>query len=116
MSTFGAQAGECRAFRPAWPAGVFARIVARVPRPRRRALDLGAGTGLVATRLVEHFQEVVELVTAGNAFGGGHARSLPDPEDYWRELEARVRACAGPGPHVLFHVELFVSTKPATRA
>ena len=247
---FGAQAGAYHAFRPVWPAEVFTRILARVPPPRRRALDLGAGTGLVASRLIEHFPEVVavepdarmlaqveprpglttvnaraeearfeshgfELVTAGNAFhwmdgnavlehvhewlvprgtvalfkynpphaaeggleellahefgvvwrehvhprlrdldftrrtlaesrfgprmeahripndlaltmaelmgflrstsyGGGHASSLPDPEAYWRDLEARILARAGPGPFVLdFHVDLFLSTKPA---
>jgi len=245
---FGAQAGDYRAFRPAWPAEVFTRILDRVPRPRRRALDLGAGTGLVTEQLLEHFDAVValepdarmlahieprpalttlngraedarfepgsfDLVTAGNAFhwmdgaavlerargwlapgglaalfhynpphaaegtleellsreysvvwrehvhprlldldytrrtfaessfgpgmeaqripydiplampelmgflrstsyGGGYARSLADPEGYWRALEARILAAAGPGPFVLdFHVELFLASK-----
>jgi len=245
---FGAQAGDYRAFRPLWPEEVFTRILARTPSPHRRALDLGAGTGLVAARLLEHFEEVValepdarmlaqveprpglasvnaraedahfeprsfELVTAGNAFhwmegvavlervrewlvehgtvalfhynpphaaegaleellaeeyevvwrehvhprlhdleytrrtlaasgfgarmvaqripndlaltraellgflrstsyGGGYARSLPEPEDYWRDLEERIHAAAGAGPFVLdFHVELSLATK-----
>jgi len=247
---FGAQAGDYRAFRPVWPAEVFTHIMERTAAPRRRALDLGAGTGLVAARLLEHFEEVValepdarmlaqieprpglatvnaraeearfdrhgfDLVTAGNAFhwmdgaavlervnewlaprgtvalfkynpphaaegaleelltheydvvwrehvharlrdldftrrtfaasrfgarmefhripndlaltraellgflrstsyGGGYARSRTDPEDYWRDLEARILAGAGPGPFVLdFHVDLFVSKKSA---
>jgi SAM-dependent methyltransferase len=245
---FGAQAGEYSAFRPVWPREVFTRILARAGEPRRCAVDLGAGTGLVTARLVEHFGEVVavepdermlarlapdpavrvivaraeeadfdhgriDLVTAGNAFhwmegaavcarihewlrpggvlavfrydpphaaagaleellhheysvvwrahvhprlhdpdytrrtvaesrfgptleaswiandlelsfdellgflrstsyGGGHARSLADPEDYWRELGRRVRAAAGRGPFVLdFAVELLLASK-----
>ena len=77
---FGAQAGEYSAFRPVWPREVFTRILACAGEPRRCAVDLGAGTGLVTARLVEHFGEVVavepdehadgriDLVTAGNAF------------------------------------------------
>lgn len=65
MSTFqgrfGAQAGDYRAFRRAWPQEVFARILAMVPPPRRRALDLGAGTGLATAHLLEHFEHVVAL-------------------------------------------------------
>jgi len=245
---FGAQAGEYSAFRPVWPREVFTRILARAEEPRRCAVDLGAGTGLVAAHLAEHFGEVVavepdermlarlapdpairalraraeevdfepgciDLVTAGNAFhwmegaavcerahawlrpggvlavfrydpphaaagaleallhheysvvwrahvhprlhdsdytrrtvaesrfgptleatwiandvaltldellgflrstsyGGGHARSLAEPEGYWRELGERVRAAAGPGPFVLdFGVELLLAGK-----
>jgi SAM-dependent methyltransferase len=245
---FGAQAGEYSAFRPVWPREVFTRILARAREPRRCAVDLGAGTGLVAARLAEHFGEVVavepdarmlarlapnaairtlraraeevdfepgyiDLVTAGNAFhwmegaavcanahgwlrpggvlavfrynpphaaagalealleheysvvwrahvhprlldpdytrrtvaasrfgptleaswiandlelsldellgflrstsyGGGHARALADPENYWRELGERVRGAAGPGPFVLdFGVELLLAGK-----
>jgi SAM-dependent methyltransferase len=245
---FGGQAGDYRTFRPAWPEEVFTRILERTPRPRARALDLGAGTGHVSARLVEHFEEVTalepdarmlgeleprpglatlharaeearfepgsfQLVTAGNAFhwmdgpavlararewlapgglvalfhynpphtaegaleelldreyavvwrahvhprlhdlgytrrtlaassfgarlearripndlsltlaelmgflrstsyGGGYARSLPDPDAYWRELEARIAATSGSGPFVLdFHVELSLATK-----
>lgn len=245
---FGAEAGAYRAFRPRWPAEVHARVLARVPPPRRRAVDLGAGTGMVARELVAHFEEVVavepdermlaqlepharlwslgaraedarfepgsvDLVTVGNAFhwldgaavlarvhgwlrpggslavfryapphaargelaallaheyevewrdhvharlrdpdytrrtlaesafgatldagwipndltltlaellgflrstsyAGGHARSRADPEAYWRELERRISAAAGPGPFVLdFRVELLLGAK-----
>lgn len=58
---FGAQAGDYRAFRPAWPAEIFTLILARTRPPRRRALDLGAGTGLATTRLCAHFSELVAL-------------------------------------------------------
>jgi len=60
-SRFGAQAAEYRSFRPVWPAEVLRRILERVPAPRRRAIDLGAGTGLVASRLVEDFDEVIAV-------------------------------------------------------
>jgi hypothetical protein len=47
------------------------------------------------------------------SYGGGHARSLADPAEYWRELERRVRVCAGAGPFRLdFRVELVLATKP----
>ncbi len=246
---FGAQAREYRAFRPDWPQEVFERILARALPPRRRAVDLGAGTGHVALRLCSSFEEVVavepdlrmleelpareprlhrllsraedadfeaesvDLVTAGNAFhwmdgagvaerarswlrpggvlavfrydpphaaegplhqvlereylerwrghmhprlldpaysrrtlaastlgptlsavtlpnvvalgldelvgfcrstsyGGGHALGLDDPDGYWRDLGARLRAAAGPGPHRLdLHVELLLATR-----
>jgi SAM-dependent methyltransferase len=58
---FGPLAGTYRAFRPEWPEAVFATVFARVPPPRRRALDLGAGTGLVAHRLAREFDEVEAL-------------------------------------------------------
>lgn len=249
---FGAEAGAYRAFRPRWPGEVFTRILARVPAPRRRAVDLGAGTGMVAHALVEHVEEVaavepdermlaqlepharlraaharaedarfepasLDLVTVGNAFhwmdgaavlarvhgwlrpggclavfryapphaargelaallaheyevewrghvharlrdpdytrrtlaesafsatldaswipndltltlaellgflrstsyAGGHARSRADPEAYWRGLEERIRAAAGPGPFVLdFRVELLLGTQASRR-
>lgn len=58
---FGALADAYRAFRPGWPAEVGERILARVPPPRRRALDLGSGTGLVTAWLAPEFVEVVAL-------------------------------------------------------
>jgi len=245
---FGAQAGEYRAFRPLWPQEVFTRILTKVAGDRRRALDLGAGTGHVAHALAAHFAHVVavepdegmraqfepranvallaghaedvelelasfDLVTIGNAFhwmdgarvcvrayrwlrpggvfavfrynpphsaegaldallahefavtwrahvhprlldpeyarrtlsesvfgarmeaswmpnelalaraelmgflrstsyGGGHARSLAEPESYWRELEARIVAAAGDGPYRMdFGVELLLGAR-----
>ena len=247
-SRFGAHASAYHAFRPRWPGEVLARILARVPGPRTRAIDLGAGTGMVSWMLAEHFDEVVavepdehmlaqlepharirsvharaedarfepasaDLVTAGNAFhwmegdvvcahawewlrpgaslavfrydpphaalgdlevllaleyetvwrehvharlrdpdytrrtvaasrfgktlearwirndlplslaelmgflrstsyGGGHARSLADPDGYWAGLEARIRGAAGAGPFVLdFRVELLLAVR-----
>ena len=245
---FGAHAGAYHAFRPRWPREVYERILARFHGPRAHAVDLGAGTGMIARELAAHFERVtavepdermlaqlepranlatrharaedarfepesVDLVTIGNAFhwmdgaavcghvrewlrpggvlavfrynpphaaagaldallwreyevvwrahvhprlrdpdytrrtvaessfgktlearwipndlplglpelmgflrstsyGGGHARSLPDPEGYWRELEQRIRAAAGPGPFVLdFKVELLIGSR-----
>ncbi len=58
---FGAHACEYRAFRPGWPEEVFARILARAGPPRRRAVDLGAGTGHVALRLLEWFEQVLAV-------------------------------------------------------
>lgn len=58
---FGLQAGAYRAFRPPWPDEVFARILARVPEPRGTAVDLGAGTGLVALRLARSFARVLAV-------------------------------------------------------
>jgi SAM-dependent methyltransferase len=246
---FGAAAAAYRGFRPRWPAEVLERVLARVPAPRRRAVDLGAGTGLVTHALVGRFDEVVavepdarmlaelapavglrpwvaraedahfelgsvDLVTAGNAFhwfegervcavahtwlrsggllavfryepphaargelrellaheyehvwrahvharlgdpdytrrtlaasafgptleerwlpndlaltpadllgflrstsyAGGHARSLPAPEAYWRDLAARIHATAGDGPYLLdFRVQLLLAARP----
>ena len=54
-------ADEYRSYRPVWPAEVFRRVLARVGEPRARAVDLGAGTGLVALRLLEHFQRVTAV-------------------------------------------------------
>lgn len=46
------------------------------------------------------------------SYGGGYARALDAPERYWRELEARARAAAGPGPFVLdFGVELCLASR-----
>jgi SAM-dependent methyltransferase len=245
---FGALAGAYHAFRPDWPAEVHARVLARTPEPRRHAVDLGAGTGLVALWLQGEFPRVtavepdaamlahlperpglerlavpaeeasfsagsVDLVTIGNAFhwmerervlelahgwlrpggalaafrgdpphavrgplralldeehaarwrahmapvllepegsrralaaspfgpslevrrlineltldlaglmgflrstsyAGGHARSLADPEAYWRDLEERVVATGGEGPYVLeFGIELLLANR-----
>jgi SAM-dependent methyltransferase len=59
--TFGAQASDYRSFRPRWPAEVLARVLACVPEPRRRAVDLGAGTGLATELLLPHFASVVAV-------------------------------------------------------
>jgi len=58
---FGAQAADYHAFRPLWPEEVFRRVLERVQAPRRLAVDLGAGTGLVAQRLLREFEQVVAV-------------------------------------------------------
>lgn len=58
---FGAQAGSYRVFRPLWPEALFTLLLARLPLPRRLAIDLGAGTGLVTTRLARDFEAVVAV-------------------------------------------------------
>jgi SAM-dependent methyltransferase len=59
---FGPAASAYGAFRPAYPAALFERILEEVPaRPRERAVDLGAGTGLSALPLCRWFREVIAV-------------------------------------------------------
>ena len=58
---FGAAGDASRAFRPGYPAELFERLLAAVPPPRRRAVDLGAGTGLSALPLCDAFEAVVAV-------------------------------------------------------
>jgi trans-aconitate methyltransferase len=59
---FGAAAGAYREFRPEYPEALFERILEHVPpQARQRAIDLGAGTGLVALPLARRFDEVVAV-------------------------------------------------------
>lgn len=54
-------AGVYRAYRPTYPEALFQRIVDELPPPRRRALDLGAGTGLSTAPLCSWFDEVIAV-------------------------------------------------------
>ncbi len=59
---FSSAAEAYRAFRPAYPPELFDRILAGVPRAnRRRALDLGAGTGLSTLPLCRWFAQVIAV-------------------------------------------------------
>lgn len=59
---FGQSADEYVAYRPEYPSELFERILAAVPpERRRRAMDLGSGTGNSARPLLGHFAEVVAV-------------------------------------------------------
>ncbi|MFZ0885378.1 MAG: class I SAM-dependent methyltransferase [Candidatus Acidiferrales bacterium] len=59
---FGPAAEEFERYRPDYPPELYDRILARVPGERReRAMDLGAGTGMVARNLISHFHEVIAV-------------------------------------------------------
>ncbi len=46
-------------FRPGYPAEIFRRIVAAVPPPHRRLVDLGIGTGKLARGFLNDFPEII---------------------------------------------------------
>jgi SAM-dependent methyltransferase len=59
---FGPAAGEFQRYRPDYPPELYDRILARVPQKRRgRAMDIGAGTGIVTRNLFPHFREVIAV-------------------------------------------------------
>lgn len=59
---FGPAADEFQRYRPDYPPELYDRILARVPEQlRERAMDLGAGTGIVTRNLVPHFREVIAV-------------------------------------------------------
>ena len=59
---FGLAEKAYSAFRPAYPTALFGLILERVPPDRRkRAVDLGAGTGLSSQELCRHFDEVIAV-------------------------------------------------------
>ena len=59
---FGQAAKEFQRYRPDYPHELYAQILARVPpEPRERAIDLGAGTGIVTGALLPHFREVIAV-------------------------------------------------------
>jgi trans-aconitate methyltransferase len=61
-SRFGQAADAYQTFRPDYPAGIFQRMLARIPADRRNcAIDLGAGTGKAARELAKSFREVIAV-------------------------------------------------------
>jgi SAM-dependent methyltransferase len=62
QSRFGPAAGEFQRYRPDYPPELYDRILARVPEHlRERAMDIGAGTGIVTRHLLPHFHEVIAV-------------------------------------------------------
>jgi hypothetical protein len=99
-----------------WRAHVDARL--RDPDYARRTLaESSFGRDMSFQRIPNDLtltrQELIGFLRS-TSYGGGYARTRPDPDGYWRELEARVVRAAGEGPFVLdFHVELLQATKVA---
>ncbi len=59
---FGLASAAYRAYRPEYPGALFARIFAHLPaEAMRRAVDLGAGTGLSVKPLCGRFAEVIAV-------------------------------------------------------
>ena len=58
---FGLAHAVYRAFRPAYPTGLYDRILRELAPPHGLAVDLGAGTGLVTAVLTERFDRVVAV-------------------------------------------------------
>lgn len=55
---FGERAALYAAHRPAYPDEIFDRLLERLEGPRRRAVDLGAGTGQASVALAKRFSHV----------------------------------------------------------
>jgi SAM-dependent methyltransferase len=59
---FGHAADEFQRYRPDYPQTLYDRILAAIPEDRReRAMDLGAGTGIVSAHLAAQFREVMAV-------------------------------------------------------
>lgn len=58
---FGLSHGAYRQFRPSYPTRLYERVLDQLGSRRERAVDLGAGTGLVSAVLVEHFEQVIAV-------------------------------------------------------
>lgn len=59
---FGHAADEFQRYRPDYPQSLYDRILSEISTEnRRRAMDLGAGTGIVTAHLVPHFREVIAV-------------------------------------------------------
>ena len=54
-------ASAYRAHRPGYPEALFRSVLDELPPPHRRAVDLGAGTGLSTAPLCSWFEEVVAV-------------------------------------------------------
>ncbi len=77
--SFGRVASTYQAHRPPYPRALFDALARAVPPPRRRAVDLGAGTGLVALELCELFESVTAVEPDERmlaAFPRAHTRLL----------------------------------------
>jgi SAM-dependent methyltransferase len=65
-SRFAEAADAYQRYRPDYPPALYQRILAEIsPQRRIRAMDLGAGTGIVAGHLAEWFQEVIAVEPDG---------------------------------------------------
>ncbi len=60
-NSFGNVAGSYQTFRPKYPSELFLEIISCVNRPYRRAVDLGAGTGLSTLPLCNWFDEIIAV-------------------------------------------------------
>lgn len=58
---FGLNASDYARLRPSYPDAVFETLAARVGAPRRKAVDLGAGSGLATRALSAHFARAVAV-------------------------------------------------------
>jgi trans-aconitate methyltransferase len=58
---FGLAHSAYRAFRPAYPASLYDRLLAELVPPHALAVDLGAGTGLVTAALASRFERVIAV-------------------------------------------------------
>lgn len=59
---FGHAAEEFQRYRPDYPAALYDRILDAIPKnQRQRAMDLGAGTGIVTEHLAPYFGEVIAV-------------------------------------------------------
>jgi SAM-dependent methyltransferase len=82
---FGQVAEEFQRYRPDYPSELFGHILDAVPpEHRRRAMDLGAGTGKATRALMPHFAEVIAVepdaqmaAKLAEQFPGAMIRNVP---------------------------------------
>lgn len=80
---FSGHAAAYAAFRPRYPAALFAELAARAPS-RRRAWDCGAGNGQAALGLADHFEEVLATDPSAEQL----AQAVRHPRIEYRQLVA----------------------------